>query len=659
MSGSCFPDILAGTIPHVYLYYDGNPAEAMIAKRRSHALLISYQPPEYQPADLYGEYEKLQILINEYRESARLSPVRSDDILEDIKRMARELSMPDELEPLEDELYRMKRSLIPKGLHVFGESYTSKEMEHYLKGLLRYERDGSESLARIAAESLGIDYDQGMENQDPAALGRIDHRFEELFGLRDGFWNGTSLQLQEGELQLTPPLKKRLETLFREADSIAILGSKAREMPALLSALRGEYISARMAGDIYRNPEVLPGGYNLYQFDPRLVPSATALRRGSAVAALTLNRYVKEEGELPESTALILWGLETSRTQGESVGQILAYLGARPIKKRNVWDSGFELIPLHELGRKRVDVLIHICGFFRDMFSNIIEDLNKLFDQLAEVDEPEEMNTFKAHCRIRLDMLLDQGFPREEAIELSRARIFGPEEGEYGTGLTNMVNSRRWETEEELGGEFINKLRHVYSRNARGKKIDGLLESNLEAVELVSQLRSNHEYEITDLDHYYEFVGGLAKSVETVRGKKARLYISDTTGEAVRTDSINESINRGIRSRVLNPKWIDSMLEHKFHGAQHIADRFENVLGLAATTGAVEDHIYQNLFSTYIEDEVMQQRMRENNPYAYTAILERMMEYRNRGYWNADKKELAILQELILQLDGDIEGQEE
>lgn len=137
------------------------------------------------------------------------------------------------------------------------------------------------------------------------------------------------------------------------------------------------------------------------------------------------------------------------------------------------------------------------------------------------------------------------------------------------------------------------------------------------------------------------------------------MYISDTTGERLETETVDKSINRGIRTRVLNPKWIDGMLEHKYHGVQKIAERFENILGLAATTNSVEQWIYNDLCKKYIEDEKLRERLKGNNSFAYMTIVEWMLEYNKRGYWEASKEQLEELKNVYLDIEGDIEDFQE
>ncbi|HML49025.1 MAG TPA: cobaltochelatase subunit CobN, partial [Clostridia bacterium] len=273
------------------------------------------------------------------------------------------------------------------------------------------------------------------------------------------------------------------------AQDMAQKSRQNHEMDGLIRVLNSAYNPARLAGDIYRNPEVLPTGGNLYQFDPRLIPTVIAMERGRRICDNTLALYHGETGAYPQSVAVILWGLETSRTQGETFAQILAYLGVRMSKQSGPWETRYEIIPLAELGRPRIDVTINICGFFRDMFFNLIETLDDLFHRLYRLEEGEEENFFRAHSRRLYADLCRRGMPEEEAQALALSRIFGPREGEYGTGITGLIEAKAWEKEEEIGTLFTSSLRHVYNRQMRGRHAEGLYEENLKCVDIVSQLR--------------------------------------------------------------------------------------------------------------------------------------------------------------------------
>lgn len=640
MSGMCYPDLLLGDMPHFYLYYCGNPSEATIAKRRSHASLIGYQPPVFVQSGLYGEYAELSAMLDEYHHQLSFSESAAAEVKHNIEELAEKLNLPFELEELESELYRLNSSLIPKGLHIFGQDYTDEEALCYVCELLKKPHDDVPSLSELAAEELGEDLAQA-EEYGGEKLRRINSLaelyFEKYFGC-DAVPDKLRCTIEYG--------RKKYDEIRRNAEN-----------EQLLNALSCGYIPAKPAGDIYRSPEVLPSGYNLYQFDQRFVPTLTAYQRGVRTAENTINTYYKEYGTYPNSTAVILWGLETSRTHGETIGQIMGYLGARLAKGNSAWNPKYELIPIEELGRPRIDVTINICGFFRDLFPNLIDNLDDLLHLVNDADETDENNYMKANSSKLYSYLIDKGYDEEDAASLSVTRVFGPQESEYGTGITSIIETKAWEKEEQIGSQFLSSLHYAYSRKMHGSDTSDIYEQNLKSVEIVSQVRDNNEYEITDLDHYYEFFGGLAKSVEMVKGRKAVMLITDTTGAAPITESAEKAVAKGIRTRVLNPKWIDGMLAHKYHGAQKIADRFENVMGLAATTGAVEQWVYNNLCEKYAQDEEMRRRMAENNPYAYMDILEQMEEYSRRGYWNASEEQLEAIRNAYLETENTIEGE--
>lgn len=430
---------------------------------------------------------------------------------------------------------------------------------------------------------------------------------------------------------------------------------KDTEIEGLLHALEGGYVNAGPMGDVLRNPAVLPGGRNGFAFDARFVPSEAAYQRGERIAKAALEKYKKENGCLPKKTAVILWGLETARTQGETIGQILYYLGVRMVWKGTSFLSRLEIIPLEELGRPRIDVVVTICGFFRDMFPNLLADMQKIFKELAQLHEDEAKSAFAGQTNKLYRQLCGEGFSPSEAERLSQSRLFGPAKGEYGTSLRNIVKSGSWQDEAELGSLFTGELGFVYSEDHEGERIPGLIMKHFEAVDFISQVRSDAEYEVTDLDHYYEFFGGLSKAVENVRGVKAQQYVIDTASGGIFADTFSEAAGRGIRTRLLNPKWIDGLLAHSFHGAQKISERFENVLGLAATAGGITSSTFDRMDAVYVSDETIRKRMTENNRYAYIRLLERLMECEERGYWQATKEQLEELRQVYLDTEGEIE----
>ena len=650
VSGDCLPDYLISDLPHLYFYYTGNPAEAMIAKRRAHGTLLSYQSPPFIESDLYGELSDLEQLFHEWHEAIHAQPERCPEIQRKIIEKAEQANFTDlDLEAIEQEIYRLKRSLIPRGLHVLGKGYTEEEAEAYMRFVLRYDRGSLPSLRRLLAEDQGLDYDRLLAEKDTAFLPVLDelvrglvHEYVQTSAVPGHFFNQEDNRLRGSDV-LSFGMKAYCDSM------------ETREIACMLDGLNGRFIPAQLAGDIVRYPDILPTGYNIYQFDPRLIPTETAYDRGWKLAEQAIQHYYAKHGSYPKSTALICWGLETSRTQGETVGQILAYLGVRVVNPSEAFEKKYAIIPLSELKRPRINVVVNICGFFRDMFPNIMDDLNELCKLLAQLDEPESENYFKAFSRELNELLLNEGYAADEAQELACARIFGPDESVYGTNVIQIIETKNWESESQLGEAYVQSLHHVYSKSFRGKSMPDILTYHLKAVDIVSQIRSNHEYEITDLDHYYEFFGGLSKAVETAKGVKAEMIIHDTTGEGVETDKVEDSITRGVRTRLFNPKWIEGMLEHHYHGVQKMAERFENILGLSATTNRVEQWVYHEMHRIYVQDQQLRQQLVENNRWAYMEMLEHMLELNGRGYWDASNEQLEELKQAYIELEGTIE----
>jgi len=198
-------------------------------------------------------------------------------------------------------------------------------------------------------------------------------------------------------------------------------------------------------------------------------------------------------------------------------------------------------------------------------------------------------------------------------------------------------------------------MSHLYAENVHAAKSEDLYRANLAKVEMVSQVRDSNDREIIDLDHYFEYFGGLSSAIRIIRGEDPEMLISDTTGEVIRTEDVKEVVARGARTRLLNPKWIDGMLEHDFHGAQQVAERLENMLGLAATTHSVDNWIWSSLAERYILDQEMRERLVKNNKFAAAEIAERLFEAEKRGYWKATEEEMEKLKNAYLDMEGDIE----
>ena len=659
MSANCFPDILIGNMPHLYIYHVLNTSESTIAKRRLYGTMISYNSPPYTTSDLYEDYAELQDLIDEYHEAMLEDRLRSEKVKAKILDKAKELKFEgDSIEKIHEELYEMKRSIIPKGLHILGQRYEKEDLKKFTEFILRYDREGIKSINRIVAESMGIDYDLALRNKDKYAsqLDKIDKKCADIVDCCIEESIESVVRKSNAESEQREDMKKTLAFGIEVAENYA---DNSTELQSCLRGLNKEFIEPALGGDVVRTPEVLPTGRNINQFDPNKIPTSTASERGAEIAENTIKRYLGKDGNYPESVGIVLWGFETTKTGGESIGQILHYLGVKIVKETGSWYPKLEIIPLEELGRPRIDCLLNICGFFRDMFPNLIQLLNHAFTLVSSLEEPIEMNYVRKHSLENLEMLkteIEKGeIDEKTANKIACGRIYGPKAGEYATRMRLLVEDSIWKGEKDLAEVYIQSMNHLYVENIHAQKRDSLFRKNLAKIDLVSQIRDSHDYEIVDLDHYYEFFGGLSKAVETVKGEKAAMMISDTTKEVVKTEDVGDVIVRGTRTRLLNPKWIDGMLEHEYHGAQHIADRVENTLGLAATTNAVPNWIWSSIAERFVFDEEIRRRLEENNKFAALEIMEKLFEAEKRGYWKATEEEMEKMRRAYLEMEGDME----
>ena len=660
MSERCFPDILIGNMPHLYIYTVTNTSEATIAKRRLYGTMLSYNSPPFSTSDLYEKYIELEDLIAEHEDAERLGQeVRETRTREKILALATELHFDTKsIHAIHEQVYEMKRSIIPQGLHVLGEQYEPEAYKRYVEFVIRYDREGTKSLNRIIAESRGIPYDTAIRNKGEYAtvLDSVDQSSAQVVNtlIDEGVEAAVAIAAvgPDREADLRATLALGLVLAHDYADN-------SLELRNCIRGLNAEFIAPRVGGDVIRKPEVLPTGGNLLQFDPTKIPTQTAFERGAEIAQNTITKYLEQEGTYPERVGVVLWGFETSNSGGESVGQILTYMGVKVSRKAGAWAPQLKVIPLEELGRPRIDCHVSICGFFRDMFPNIMQMINGAVAMVSELDEPEEMNFVRKHSRENRESLAGQvaeGLLDEKtAKKLSTARLYGPHAGEYGTRILALTEDSVWKDEKDLADVYMASMSHVYVDTIHGQSQRALYENNVKTVKIVSQIRDRHDREIVDLDHYFEYFGGLNKAVETVSGKSPMMMISDTTKEVVYTEDVKDVIKRGTRTRLLNPKWIDEMLKHDYHGAQQIEERVYNTLGLAATTHAVENWIWSSIAERFIYDEDMRKRLMENNKFAALGITERLMEAEQRGYWDASAEELEKLRQAYMEMEGDIE----
>ncbi len=628
MSGACWPDRLIDDLPNIYLYAANNPSEGAIAKRRSGATLISYLTPPIAQSGLYLGLKDLKASIDRWRVMHPHAAERAEMCVL-LQAQAVVLNLAD-AEPvwdasangdadarvakLAEQMLELEYTLIPCGLHVAGRPPSAAERTDMLLSMA--EASHGRTLARDAVEAL--------------VAGHSAEQALDIGGL---------------------PQDSDSVALMQELADANLLLSEDNEVPALLRALDGRYIRPSPGGDILRTPAVLPTGRNIHGFDPFRIPSAFAVKDGAKQAQLLLDTHAADGHPLPESIAMVLWGSDNLKNEGAPIAQALALMGALPRFDSYGRIAGATLIPLTELGRPRVDVVITLSGIFRDLMPLQIKLLAEAaFLAASAEDEPLEQNWIRKHA---LAYQQEHGC----TLEIAALRVYGNAEGAYGSNVNNLVESSQWTDEGELAETYTRRKGFAYGRGGRAVQQTALLQSVLANVQLTYQNLDSVELGVTTVDNYFDTLGGITQAVKVAKGGATPpVYIGDQTQGDGAVRSLREQVALEARTRVLNPKSYEAMLEHGYEGVRQIETHITNTMGWSATTGQVQPWVYQQLTETFMLDPAMRERLAKLNPTASARVANRLLEASSRQYWQPDAQTLAALQSAGEELEDRLEG---
>ena len=588
MSGECWPDRLIGDLPNLYLYAGNNPSEGTIAKRRAGAALISYLTPPVANAGLYRGLVDLKASLDRWRA----------------------------LEPEADGEQRGSLAALIQAQAAAVDLASAEPA---------WGAEAGGEIGRLGAALLELEYTlipHGLHvvGEPPDAAARAD--MLDAAGV--------------------------VETERRAA--LDALLAADHEIPALLHALDGGYLRPAPGGDLLRNTDVLPTGRNLHGFDPFRIPSAFAVQDGARQAERLLARHAQDGGGVPETVAMVLWGTDNLKTEGGPIAQALWLLGAAPRHDSYGRLCGARLLPLAELGRPRVDVVITLSGIFRDLLPMQTKLLAEAALLAAEADEPDSENFVRKHA---LAFQAAQGGTLAQAA----LRVFGNADGAYGANVNLLVDHGGWDDEDELAEAYVRRKGFAYGVDGRPARQDALLKHVLGSVDVAYQNLDSIELGVTTVDHYFDTLGGISRAVRRQRGgSAAAVYIGDQTrGDGV-VRTLTEQVSLETRTRALNPKWYEALLEHGYEGVRQIEAHVTNTVGWSATTGQVQPWVYQQIAETYVLDEEMRDRLAALNPTASAKIANRLIEAEQRKYWAPDDATLAALREASEELEDRLEG---
>ncbi|MGA2993992.1 magnesium chelatase subunit H [Bradyrhizobium sp.] len=618
LSGVCWPDRMIGDLPNLYLYASNNPSEGTIAKRRSAATLISYLTPPVAHAGLYKGLVELKASIMRWRglppdegdERASLAALiqAQASVLDLAQAEPAWIDQDDAISKLSEAVLELEYALIPHGLHVVGEAPSAEQRV--------------EMLQAVADASYGA-------HPDKSVLEAI---------------------VRGGAPEALASRDDASARLYKELADIDRMLQQDHEIPSILHALDGRFVRPAPGGDLLRTPAILPTGRNLHGFDPFRIPSAFAVQDGARQAQRLIDKHVAEGHGLPQSVAIVLWGTDNLKNEGAPIGQALALLGAKPRFDGYGRLTGAELIPLDELNRPRIDVIITMSGIFRDLLPLQIKLLAEACFLAASADEPVEQNLVRKHA------LAYQALHHCD-LETASLRVFGNADGAYGSNVNHMVENGRWDDEDELAETYTRRKSFAYGLKGQPVQQTALLKDALATVDLAYQNLDSVELGVTTVDHYFDTLGGISRAVRIARGgESAPVYIGDQTRGAGTVRTLSEQVALETRTRMLNPKWYEGMLKHGYEGVRQIEEHVTNTMGWSATTGEVAPWVYRQLTETFVLDPEMRERLASLNPVASAKVANRLIEAHERKYWSPDPEMLEVLRRAGEELEDRLEG---
>ncbi|NJE85553.1 cobaltochelatase subunit CobN [Thermococcus sp. CX2] len=672
LSPSCVPEASLDDVPHLYVYAVSNPMEGVIAKRRSYATLIDHI---YPPMGMAEVLDDLDSLLTQYAKAKNLGDeARRKKIYEQILEKAKEnrlrIADPEDEERTIEEIHRyvelMRGSQINLGLHIFG--YPPEEPERlaeYVATAMAYDSYASPSIKRVIAEAVGLDYDEMKKNPLGTTNGFTNRELLEIFHRiavksLERLLKGESFEVIAEEIEkfgFKVKKEEKLEETFRKALEVAekIIECK-KEHEGFLKGLSGEYVEPGPSGAITRGKfEILPTGRNFYAVDPRTLPTKAAWQIGVETAEKLLEEYMKKHGKYPESVGQVLWSIDGYKADGEQIAQILYLIGVRPVWKGDVV-AGLEVIPLEELGRPRIDVLVRISGIVRDTLPNYIYLIDEAIEKVVTLDEPPEMNYIRKHYVEHIKKFIELGKSFEEAQRFARFRVFSAPPSAYGAGVNLAVESSGWRSDEDLAKVWIQWSGYAYGKDTFGVEAYDSLVLNLKEVDIINRNHISDEHDPTNCCCYFAHHGGFKAAVDALTGKNAEVVQTDTRDISdTKIVDMKVELERVVRAKLLNERWIEEMKKHGYRGASEFSKKINHLYGWEATTKLVEDWVFDEIAQKYVLDEEMRRWFEEHNPYAIEEIARRLIEAYERGLWETSDELIERLMEVYSEIEGILE----
>ena len=626
------PYVAIGDIPIIYPYIMDDVGEAVQAKRRGRAVMVSHQTPAFRASGLHGTLVDVHNLIHQW-ENLEPGEVKANT-LNSLMQMAKDESLAESLS--------------------WSEDAAREQPEDFILALHDY-------LHELAAQSQPIGLhtfasDSPQPQKISTVMQMLGQAFIDSFDLPDA----DELLVQDYQkLEQTEPYQWLVDVIVNNkpvkneqqhfADQATQMYENLRtdgELTGLTAALSGQHVSPQIGGDPIRVPDALPTGGNLVGFDPSKIPNKEAWLAGKKAAADLIANYHDNHGEYPNKLAFSLWAVEAMRHGGVLESQAFYAMGVEPIWGRGGRVSGYRVIPADELKRPRVDVVLSVTGLYRDQFPNVMEKLAKAAAEVAQLKEAD--NQLYKNTQTLLADLLKQGVSQKEAEMGAQTRIFGSPTGVYGTGLDDAtLASDTWEGDEKLAKLYLKRMSHAFGPDpeqwSQGADASDLYAQQLKTVDAALLARSSNLYGMLTTDDPFQYLGGLDLAVRHLSGKSPELYISNQRkpGE-VQFQTADEFLSLEMNSRAFHPGWIQSLKEEGYAGALHLQDMTNNLWGWQSVSpDVVKDVQWQNMHDIYVRDKLeleLNEWFEKNAPEAQVRMMERMIEAVRKDFWEASEE---------------------
>ena len=688
LSASCYPDISLGDLPDVYPYWMTIVGEGIQAKRRGAACLISHLSPPMQLSGSYEELQELEQALDEYVHFRQTQPENLDTVKEIVREKAAACNFGDDIaegDDFDDYVGRLhnyvtdiKNMQIRTGLHIMGQPPEGDGLSEYVEALVRLDNGDVPSLVQLLATEAGYSYDELLAESSRLtpegltygmkldALGEEGHRLITFLAARDYDPAAVREALAQPEAaSLSETGRQRLgQVLDYICETIVPnLRRTTEELTNTLRALAGGYIEPSPAGaPSSGGADLLPTGRNFYGVDPRLLPTPAAWELGKRLGDEVVSQYIAEEGRYPEACGIVLWAGANMRSHGQCVAEFLYLMGVRPVWQRpSQRVVGLEVIPLEELKRPRIDVTGRISGLFRDSMPNAIHWLDEAVKIVSALEEADEDNYVRKHVKADAAWLEGEGQTAETAWQKASYRIFGDPPGAYGAGVGALLESKAWETIDDIAAVYTRWSGTAYGGDALpGDYEPEIFRRRMGALDVTIKNEDNRETNMFSSDDYNAYHGGMIATVRAISGKAPHSYSGDSTDrKRVKVRTVQEEAKRVFRGECMNPKFIEGMKKHGYKGALDLANTLAHSYQWDATSKVMEDWMYEKYAEKYALDPAMQEWMKDVNPWALQRMAAILLEAEKRELWQAQPETKEALTRLYMEMEGELEERAE